>query len=94
MFNLFQCQDIVSELEHKSQSYLLNQKMKEQKEKFQKFCGHVENEELFDLKTSLYSFSRFFGLTKETVATCSSEYRATPVFTSNGGWSVDESKHC
>jgi hypothetical protein len=68
--------------------------MKEKNEKFQKLCGHVENEAKFDLEKSNNAINRFFGQTKESVTTCSSDYRATPVLTSNGGWSVDESKHC
>ena len=92
MFNSFQCQDIVNELGN--QSYFLDQKIKEKKEKFQELCGHVEDIELFEVHKAFNSLGKFFGATKETFTTCSSDDGATPVLTSNGSWSVDEGKHC
>ena len=80
----------MNELEH--QQYLLKKKMKEEEEKFQKFCIQV-NESTTDSFGKNSALNRFFGQSTEVSTTCSANYRATPVLSSNGGWSVDESKH-
>ena len=90
---MFQCKSIVSELENQQQSRL-NQKIKEEKENFEKFCGEVNNKDKwYDKNVGEYSgISRFFGKSEETLATCSSNYEPTPTL-KNGVWSVHESKH-
>ena len=81
----------MKELAH--QQLLLQKKMKEEEEKFQQFCIQV-NESTTDSDGKNSALNRFFGESTEVSTTCSANYRATPVLSSNGGWSVDESKHC
>ena len=90
---MFQCKSIVNELENQQQSRL-NQKIKEEKENFENFCGEVnKNDEWYDKNVGEFSaVSRFFGTSNQTLATCSSNYQPTPTW-KNGVWSVDESKH-